>query len=167
MNIWSDFAELGGIISSVIPNSAIGSLGEVVFEVTSWGKIFTFDNYKKQVGVRISSHEIVMQKPILESLGPDTQKILFTIKLRKDCGINPEKMAATLQKYCEDGEALQFILDGKPVGQAKWVINTISENAIYMGLHGEILSSELELTLTEYSEGEKNDFRYYTNDDGN
>lgn len=72
-------SQLRGRLSSWGLSTPIGSLGDIVFEVSS-SKVVTFKDYKRTTKARFQSHDIIGQKPILEYLGPDGEEISFTMQ---------------------------------------------------------------------------------------
>lgn len=129
--------------------ATIGTLGEVVFEVSD-NLIRTFDDYARKASARIASHEIIGQKPVLEFLGPSANELSIQIRLNAFYGISPKVEADRLRRMCESGEAVQFVLGGRPVSPNLWLIETVDEKANAFDGHGNILTSELGLSLKEY-----------------
>ena len=88
----------------------IGSLGDVVFEVSS-ETVKSFDNYKRVNSSRWASHDIIGKKPVKEYLGPGLIEVGFSIKLSVFLGVSPEKELDALRGYCENGEIVKFIIN--------------------------------------------------------
>ena len=149
----------GSILSRVIgtgyagvSSGDIGTLGDITFKVSSYKDILTISTYQRDAKARTSTHEIIGQRPILEFLGPDLQTISFSIQLRAWCGANPKQALNTLRRYCETGEVLQFSMGGSPVGENKWLIESISGTANYFDGSGNIVSADASVSLKEYVE---------------
>ena len=72
----------------------IGAIGDeklnniIVFSVSS-DKVLTFDNFEQTSSIRLGEHEIHLQKPKIEFLGPDLDTITFTMHFDVALGINP------------------------------------------------------------------------------
>lgn len=128
----------------------IGSLGSIPFSVST-DKILTFSDYGRSGGGRWQKHELLGKKPVLEFIGPDTEKIELKIQLRADHGINPKTELEKLRTMRDTGEVLPFILNGTPVSDNYWVIENISEDVGYWTGEGIILSATVSITLQEYS----------------
>ena len=107
----------------------IGSLGDVVFEVSS-ETVKSFDNYKRVNSSRWASHDIIGKKPVKEYLGPGLIEVGFSIKLSVFLGVSPEKELDALRGYCENGEIVKFIINNKPVIDNRWVIESLNENVL-------------------------------------
>lgn len=137
----------------------VGSLGEIIFTVSE-REIKTIRDYSRKTASRLTTHDIIGQKPITEFLGPGIESVSFTIKLSAFAGINPKQEAEKLRQMTQEGEVVNFILGGYPVGENKWIIESVEETANYFDGHGNIVSSDVNLTLHEYveieSEGDEN-----------
>lgn len=129
----------------------IGNIGKrIVFE-TSDSRILTFTGFNKTVKGRWAKHEVIMQKPRAEFLGPDLQEITFTINLNVAHGVRPRDIIQEIENIVESGQVNYFALGGRLVGRSgKWSIQQASEtyNTIMQG--GELMSASLELTMQEY-----------------
>ena len=134
----------------------IGSLGDVVFEVSS-ETVKSFDNYKRVNSSRWASHDIIGKKPVKEYLGPGLIEVGFSIKLSVFLGVSPEKELDALRSYCENGEIVKFIINNKPVIDNRWVIESLNENVLSWDNKGNMLVVDVEVALKEYPEsGDKN-----------
>lgn len=140
---------LGGLAGAL--TGSVGTLGGISFYVASCKSCLTFDNLKMSAKARTSMHEVIGKKPLLEFIGPDAQELSLTIQLREWMGVNPLRSYEALRGYVESGEAIRFVVGGKPVGKTKWVIESVSGSAnAYNG--GQITSMDVDLTLKEYVE---------------
>lgn len=133
---------------------SIGALGEIAFEVSAYNDIFTLDSYKRSAKAKLATHEIIGEKPLTEFCGPELQEVSFSIKLHAAWGVNPKKEIARLIEYCENGAVLSFVLGGEPVGDNKWIIESVSESVDYFDHGGVIIYSTAEVSLREYVENE-------------
>ena len=52
----------------------------------------------------------------------------------------------------ERGEAVTFVMGGAPVTQNKWLIESVDEDANYYDRMGNIISSDVKLSIREYAE---------------
>ena len=130
---------------------AIGSLGEIVFEVTD-KRVFTFDDLKRDSKMRYTAHEVIGRKPVTEFIGPDLEQISFKIYLSAAIGINPEREMKRIRDKRDAGEALTLILGDKVIGDNKWVIESIGESYLVVDQQGRIWTLSAEITLKEYVE---------------
>jgi len=129
----------------------VGSLGPVVFSVSD-AFVRTISGYSRKTSVRIESHDIIGQKPLSEWVGLSCDSISFSIKLSAFRGVNPKEEAEKLRRMAERGEAVTFVMGGAPVTQNKWLIESVDEDANYYDRMGNIISSDVKLSIREYAE---------------
>ena len=130
---------------------AIGSLGDIVFEVSS-DRVFTFDDLKRDVKMRYAKHEVIGNKPILEKIGPDLSEIKFKMLLSASLGINPLKEMDAIYTAFGNGNAMVLMLGSYIVGNYKWVISDFSESYSEIDNKGNVWKLEVDITLQEYVE---------------
>lgn len=129
----------------------IGSIGDVTFE-TSSQRIRTLFDMKRTGAVRLAQHERMNEKAITEFVGKGLENMSFSMQLARYMGVDPDKEAERLREYRDNGTPLLFMLNNKVVGENKWLIESISEEVERFGRDGEILSMNVELSLSEYVE---------------
>ena len=129
----------------------VGSLGPVVFSVSD-AFVRTISNYSRKTSVRIESHDVIGQKPLSEWVGMGADSISFDIKLSAFRGVNPKEEAEKLRRMAERGEAVTFVMGGAPVTHNKWLIESVDEDANYYDRMGNIISSDVKLSIREYAE---------------
>jgi phage protein U len=134
----------------------IGSLGDVVFEVSS-ESIRTFDALNIQLSAKYAQHDIHGRKGLLEFTGLDPAKLSFKIRLDAALGLMPKDELTALRGILEAGKAVPFVLDGEPQGWHLWVIESLSEEHKVLNNSGTLILAEVSLNLKEYVEdGGKN-----------
>lgn len=130
---------------------SIGSLGSITFECSS--EVFrTIKDYRREVKARYAEHKLIMKTPALEFLGADTGEISFRMIFSASLGVNPKEESARLQKMCTDGEAVPLVLGSEVIGEL-WVVESVNESATAWNNKGDILLSEVDVRLKEYSNG--------------
>lgn len=139
-------AGAGSSLGSSVP---IGSLGDIVFEVSSRG-VITFDGMKRNTKARYGNHEIAGQKPLLEYLGPDGEEISFIMRLSTNWGADPAEEAGKLRELCGKGEAMYLIIGNQTIGENMWVIESVGESLETVDNSGRVIVSEVDVTLKEY-----------------
>ena len=127
----------------------IGALGNVVF-VVSAETVRTFDKFERSSEGRWAKHEIHLQKPKSEFLGPDLDVITFEIRFDVAYGINPRKEMDELIALARSGESVPLVIGGKGIGVNKWVIKSQVQKWTHIDNRGNVLISSVELTLEEY-----------------
>lgn len=132
----------------------VGFMAGVPF-IVSKNYVRTFDDYNRSGSGRWAQHDIIAQKPILEFIGPDAEKISFSMLLRSDMGIAPNTELNNLRKLRDKGKAFSLVIGGRKIGTDRWVIESIGETVNFWGKFGGILSVKVDITLTEYVGGSK------------
>ena len=142
-------SQVMGKLSSFGLSMPLGSLGDIVFQVSS-REVITFDGLKRTTKARYGTHEINGQKPLLEYLGPDGEEISFTMKFSTSWGVDPTEQANQLRELCEKGEAMYLIIGNQTVGANQWVIESVGEAMVFVDNMGRVIVSEVDVTLKEY-----------------
>ena len=142
----------------------VGYMGKIPF-VTSREYLLTFDDYEKNAEGRWAKHDIIGQKPVLEFLGPDTEKISMKIMLRRDHGVDVDGTLKKLEEMRDTGEVFSLVLGSKvignliarfvknsPFGTSKglWVLKSVSE-VVKHWAGGNLNIVEATVQLEEYS----------------
>lgn len=129
----------------------VGSFGDIPF-IVARGYVRTFKDYGRESSGRWAKHDLIGEKPVLEFLGPDVEKISFKMQFRADHGMNPENEAARLRAMRDKGETAVLMLAGRPVGDNPWVVESIGETVAFWDAFGNAISLTVDVSLTEYSE---------------
>lgn len=129
----------------------VGSLGEIPF-IVARGLVRTFSDYNREGSGRWAKHDLIGQKPVLEYLGEDIEKISFKMLLRADHGLNPENEVKKLRKMRDNGEVMVLMLADKPVGNNSWIIESIGESVTFWDAFGNAQSISIDISLQEYVE---------------
>ena len=132
----------------------VGFMAGVPF-VVSKNYVRTFDDYNRSGSGRWAKHEIIAQKPVMEFIGPDTEKISFSMLLRSDMGITPNAELNNLRKMRDKGKAFSLVIGGRKIGTNSWVVESIGETVNFWGKLGGILSVKVDITRAEYAGGNK------------
>ena len=140
---------LRGKLSAWGLSAPIGSLGSIVFEVSS-RKVRTFKDLKRTTKARYAPHEVIGQKPILEFLGPDGEEITFTMQFSLSLGVEPQAEADAVRHLCEVGTAMYLVLCNTVVGANPWIIESVGESVDTVDNTGRIITTQIEVTLKEY-----------------
>lgn len=129
----------------------IGSLGEVAFKVSS-DKVFTFNDFSRKGSARITAHELIGRKPLVEFVGPGLESISFKMMLSTFLGIVPLDEVNTLREMRDKGTASSLSLDGTPVGDGLWLLESINEDWKHIDNNGSPRVIDCDLQLKEYVE---------------
>ena len=90
---------------------------------------------------------------MLEYLGPDVEKISFTMQLRADQGVSPARELKKLRRLRDNGKVFPLVIGGNMVTNNMWVLESIDESVSFWGKAGSILSVKVNVTLKEYAGG--------------
>lgn len=132
-----------------IPRGQLGSLGDLLFNVTN-EQVITFRDYSRKIGVRLTEHDVIGSKSVVEYIAPELQTINFKIQLHSSLGIDPLIELDRLEKMCENGEVNHLIIGNTIIGANQWIIENIAEEETIYTPKGEILYTELTVSLKEY-----------------
>lgn len=127
----------------------IGSLGEIVFEVSS-EKILTFDGLSFSQKANYAEHSIHGRKSVLEYTGTSATSVSMNITLNSALGIDTIEELEGLKEIFSSHQAVSFVLDGKPQGEGLWVIESLGTNYNFLDNRGRPQIIEVSLTLKEY-----------------
>ena len=142
----------------------VGYMGKIPF-ITSRQYLLTFDEYERNSEGRWAKHDIIGQKPVLEFLGPDTEKISLKIQLRRDHGVNPESVLKQLEEMRDTGEVFSLVIGSKVIGNlikkfisgqafgsssGLWVLKGVSE-VVKHWAGGNMYCVDATVTLEEYA----------------
>ena len=129
---------------------AIGNFGKLITFETSDRRILSPQNFKREVSGRWASHPRILKKPRRQFLGPDTDKVTFTIKIDARHGVRPRKTLDAIEKHVRNGTPENLVIGGKKVGSSKMTINSASEpwDEIWNG--GELVRASVDITVEEY-----------------
>ncbi len=125
----------------------IGNWGSYLKFQTDDSKVLTFDGFNRKASARVSKHNIISGKPVLEYLGPDLQSITFRIELNAMLGVRPRKEEEKLLKRI--GYVAPLVIGGKKICSRAMLTGVGSAYDIVL-MKGEVLSISLDITLTEY-----------------
>ncbi|ADO82806.1 phage tail protein [Ilyobacter polytropus] len=133
----------------------IGILGDIPFNVSFDGnttEILNFLNLKQGGAANYEKHSRRRNKPSLELLDLENNKINLNITLRSDFGIEPRELLKKIDNYMNDGEVLDFILGGDLIGSGEYVIISYDAGYEYISNNGKVRKIDMSLSLEEYLE---------------
>lgn len=129
---------------------AVGSLGDIVFEVSDDRKL-TFSEMSYSVGARTSVHNRINGRPLIEFQGSKNEEVSFVIALSAFLGINPRKSMYKLNDMSRNGVPVRLIIGKTHFGKYKWLITDISNVIKHVSNRGQLLSISAKITLKEYA----------------
>lgn len=129
--------------------ATIGTMGDVTFSV-SRRRVRTFDDFTRDGGAALASHDVIGEKSDTEYTGLDSEEVSLTIQLRADDGVNPSTELKKLRKMRDKGKVFPVIIGGQPLSNNNWIIESLSENVGYWTRRGRIQSAKVSVKLKEY-----------------
>lgn len=130
--------------------ATLGSFGDIVFEVST-KKVLTFNEFERTNSPRWNMHNTLQNKPQAEFEGPGSDEISFSILLKSELGVNPEKEAAKLRTFADTGKKAPFIRGNKPISTNMWAIQKVTEIHRNIDNLGNVLTIQLQIDLLEYA----------------
>jgi phage protein U len=125
--------------------------GAIVFG-TSHGVVSTFNDLKKTVSARWSTHEVFGDKPMLEYAGPELISLTFEMELITPVTINPTATIVQLQEIMDLAIPLPLVIGKIPMGRdaSLFVMESLDVNPEYFFRGGTIMGAKVNVTLKEY-----------------
>lgn len=128
----------------------VGNFGSrIVFE-TSDRKILTFSGMTRKVSGKYSKHSVIGQKDRAEFTGPGTESVSFKMLLDVSLGIRPSEVIDSINSAVETGEVEYLVIGGRPIGNNKFYISSVSETLDVVLGRGEIVRATVNVSMEEY-----------------
>ena len=105
----------------------VGSLGDVVFEVSLAGRVVTPTDFTHERKAKFEEHQVIGALPRLEFCCPELGVVNLPIRLRADMGVNPMQEAERIIALLKEGKALRLILCGVNFGM--YVLDSFTQKA--------------------------------------
>lgn len=128
----------------------VGNFGSKITFETSDRKILTFSGMTQKVSGKYAKHAVSGQKDRPEFTGPGNRSISFKMLLDVNLGIRPREVMAKIEEAVENGETEYLVIGGRPIGQNKFCISSVSEAFDVVMNHGEIARASLQVNMEEY-----------------
>lgn len=128
----------------------IGNFGKLIVFETSDARILQPKGLKKEVSGRWASHSRIGKKPLKQFLGPEADKVTFSITLDVNHGVKPRKTIKAIENYVKKGTPDKLVIGGEMIMDNKAIITAISETWDEIWNGGELIRASMDLTLEEY-----------------
>ena len=128
----------------------VGNFGSQITFQTSDQRILTFSGMTQKVSGKYAKHSIQGQKDRPEFTGPGNRSVSFKIVLNVMLGIRPREVLNSIEAAVESGEAEYLVIGGRPVGNNRFYISSVSEAYDVVLAGGEIASATPNVTMEEY-----------------
>ncbi|WP_061312814.1 phage tail protein [Clostridium botulinum] len=128
---------------------SIGSFNSKTFEVTQ-DKIYTFDDYTRDISLNIEDQEVDGSKPSTYIKGITLEQVSFNVKLIQSNSIDVKTEIDDWKNICEDGVPYMLFIGDKPVSNNKFLLTSVSltDNIYIYG--GKLIKSTMKLSFKEY-----------------
>lgn len=128
----------------------VGNFGSRITFQTSDQRILTFSGMTQKVSGKYAKHSVQGQKDRPEFTGPGNRSVTFKMILNVMLGIRPREVMSSIEAAVESGEAEYLVIGGRPVGNNRFYISSVSEAYDVVLAGGEIASATLNVTMEEY-----------------
>lgn len=129
----------------------VGVYGTIPFSAGSM-RTQTFYDQRRTYKAGWKAHEIHLQKPVGEYVGPGLIEVSFSMNLSTRWGFNPNLMLNQLHKYHEEPRAAALFISGRPAapGLGMFVITEMDEAHNFYSRLGNVIGVTVGVKLTEY-----------------
>lgn len=134
----------------------IGYMGPIVF-YTAFNNVITPSEILRSGEARWAEHDVMLDKPVSQFIGPSLEQVGFKILLSKSLGQSPESMLKKLRNMRDTGSVFPLIIGGKPISQNYFRIMSMDESDMMTDGYGKTISITVSLSLKEYNESNVNE----------
>lgn len=113
----------------------------------------TFYDMRRTFKASYKAHEIHLQKPVGEYVGPGLVEVSFSMNLSTRWGLNPNLLLAQLHQYLgPPAQAAILFVGGRLLGPglSLFVITDLDESHKYFSRNGILIACEVSVKMTEY-----------------
>ena len=127
----------------------IGYMGSIIFGVAEH-YLVTPDEVSRSGEARWQTHDLIMNKPVAQFIGPGQEELSFKLRLMTQYNATPERQLKTLREMLDNGMVFPLIIGGKPVSQNYWYLESVEEAEAIYNAYGKILYITASVKLKEY-----------------
>jgi hypothetical protein len=129
----------------------VGTFGVLVFEA-SGRRVHTFSDLKVATENRFAQHDVHLEMPILEFVGPGLAQVTFNMNFNKQWGSDPIVSLLILRAYLKWGFISPLLVGMRPVtiGFNLFVCTAVAEEHKFFDSNGALFGAAVEVTLKEY-----------------
>lgn len=120
-----------------------------VFQVDT-SKIYTFKDFTYSSVLNTEHQDVDGKKPSTYVKGPGLDNFGIVITLETSNGVNPRQEWEEWQQILAQSLPDTFILGGKPIGENKWLLKSVSPSDVRADNTGNITGLTLSLEFEEY-----------------
>jgi Phage P2 GpU len=129
----------------------VGTFGALVFE-TSGMRVHTFSDLSVSTENRFAEHQVHLETPVLEYVGPGLTAVSFSMNFNKIWGSDPIKSLLVLRAYLKFGFVSPLLVGMRPVtlGFNMFVCTRVSEDHKWFDAAGKLFGAGVDVELREY-----------------
>ena len=129
----------------------VGTFGALVFE-TSGFRVHTFSDLRVSTENRFAQHDVHLETPILEYVGPGLTEVVFNMNFNKQWGSDPIASLLILRTYLKGGIVSPLLVGMRPVtlGFNMFVCTSVSEDHRFFDAGGVLFGAAVDVQLREY-----------------
>ena len=126
----------------------IGNWGKTIVFKTSDKRILTFQNFNRQVTGKWAKHTAIKKMPRTEFVGPEQDKVTFTMVLSAAHGVKPRDTLKKIRTAVRTGKVNSLVIGKKKLGD--FYITTASEEWDVVFRKGQLWQASVDVTMEQY-----------------
>ena len=129
----------------------VGTFGALIFE-TSGMRVHTFSDLNIATQNRFAQHDVHLEVPILEYIGPGLTDVSFAMNFNKQWGSDPIDSLLILRAYLRFGFMSPLLIGMRPVtlGTNIFVCTAVAEEHKFFDSSGVLFGASVAVQLREY-----------------
>jgi Phage P2 GpU len=129
----------------------VGTFGALVFE-TSGARVHTFSDLRINTQNRFAQHDVHLEVPILEYVGPGLSEVAFNMNFNRQWGSDPLESLIILRGYLKLGIVSPLLVGMRPVtlGTNMFVCTQLGEEHKFFDGGGVLFGAAVDVMLKEY-----------------
>ena len=131
--------------------ATVGTFGALVFEASGM-RVHTFHDMNLTTDNRFAQHDVHLEVPVLEWIGPGLAELSFSMNFNKEWGSDPTSSIMLLKTYLRFGFVSPLLVGMRPVtlGMNMFVCTRIAETYKFFDAGGKLFGAEVSVSLKEY-----------------
>ena len=129
----------------------VGTFGVLIFEASA-RRVHTFDDLRISTQNRFAQHDVHLETPLLEYIGPGLSEVSFSMNFNTQWGSEPIASLLLLRAYLKWGFYSPLLVGMRPVtlGFNLFVCTDVQEEHKFFNKNGELFGASVDVTLREY-----------------
>ena len=129
----------------------VGTFGALLFEA-SGVRVHTFSDLHVSTQNRFAQHDVHLETPILEYIGPGLSQVSFNMNFNTQWGSEPAASLLILRTYLKSGFISPLLVGMRPVtlGFNLFVCTQVDEAHKFFDANGALFGAAVDVMLMEY-----------------